>query len=120
MYAAVQILESETAHTTIERIMRAAKAQNVSFRTLELLGIVPMGRLKLVRFRTDKPITQVLNSFRPYRSIILQEQGSYMAHMPDGTRSVAIPSLTMTCVAEPALKRTYRGVGVQFWERQFT
>jgi hypothetical protein len=119
MLAAIQILEGETAHMTVERFMKAAMAQKVGFKTLEVMGIVPLGRLKLLRFKTDQSVTSVVQSFAPYRTIIYQEGASYVARVPEVGSVSKVNSLTMNCVAEPAVKRTYRGPGIKYWERQF-
>lgn len=120
MYAAIQILEGETSHVTVERIMKASAYQGVKYAQLDVLGIVKLGRAKLLRFRVEAPtFLKVIHSFAPYRMVIFQEGGGYVVTVPeDGTRS-PINSLTMQCVAEPLVKKTYRGVGVKYWERQF-
>ncbi len=122
MFAAVQIVEGETAHQTVGAFMRSADQHGARFGLLEVLGVVPMGRLKMLRFRVNctkqEPVKRTLESLAPYRGIILQRDAVYSVELPDGTRS-QVPSLTMTCVAEPTFKKTYRGVSAQFWERQF-
>jgi hypothetical protein len=77
-----------------------------------------LGRLKLVRFKTDGHVTPLLQSFGKERMLILLDKGQYWVTTPDGTRN-HINTLTMQCVAEPALRRTYRGVSIQYWDRQF-
>lgn len=118
VFAAIQILEGETLHKTIEVFMRAAAEQKVGFKVLEVLGVVHLGRMKLVRFKTDGRVVPLLQSFSKERTLILLDQGQYWVTTPDGTRN-RINTLTMQCVAEPSLRRTYRGVSIQYWDRQF-
>lgn len=118
MFGAIQILEGETSHKTVETFMRAADAQKVGFKVLEVLGVVHLGRMKLVRFKTDGHVIPLLQSFSKERVLIMLDQGQYWVTTPEGTRN-RINTLTMQCVAEPSLRHSYRGVSIQYWDRQF-
>jgi hypothetical protein len=118
-FAAVEIKEGETAHMTVKTVLDAAQAKQCRLSTLELLGILTLGRMKFIRFRTEsKTLATVLTTLD--RGVVLQGPGGYRLRFPGDTGpGVAVSISSMASVGEPGIKRTYRGPGVQYWERQF-
>lgn len=119
MFAAIEIKQGEVAHMTVKALMDAAQAKGCRIPSLELLGILTLGRLKFIRFRTEsKTLPTVLTTLD--RGVVCQEAGGYRLRFPGETGPGApVNIVTMTSVGEPGIKRVYRGPGAQFWERQF-
>ena len=117
-YAAVEIKQGETAHATIKTVMDFAVTEGCVFASLELLGVLLLGRLKFIRFRTEsKTLQDVL--LKLDRGVVYQHERGYFLRFPGEAPPSPVNILTMTSVGEPGIKRTYRGPGVKYWERQF-
>jgi hypothetical protein len=117
-FAAVEINQGELAHATVKAVMDHADAAGCRFNTFELLGILTLGRIKFIRFRTEsKTLQDVL--LRLDRGVIYQQGGGYQLRFPGGGTPTPVNILSMTSVGESGIKRTYRGPGVKYWERQF-
>lgn len=117
-FAAVEINQGETAHATVKSVMDFAAKEGCSFTSFELLGILTLGRIKFIRFRTEsKTLQDVL--LKLDRGVAYQQGGGYLIRFPGEGPPSVVNILTMTSVGEPGLKRSYRGPGVKYWERQF-
>jgi hypothetical protein len=117
-YAAVEIKQGETTHATIKTVMDFAVTEGCVFASLELLGVLLLGRLKFIRFRTEsKTLQDVL--LKLDRGVVYQHERGYFLRFPGEAPPSPVNILTMTSVGEPGIKRTYRGPGVKYWERQF-
>lgn len=98
--------------------MTEAENKGCKFGSMELLGILTMGRIKFIRFRTEsKSLQDVLLGLD--RGVVYQDGGKYLLRFPGGNDPSPVSISTMTSVGEPGIKRTYRGPGVKYWERQF-
>jgi len=119
-FAAIQFKEGETSHQTVGSLMNLAHAKDLKFSSLEVFGVIQVGRHKFVRFRTDsKDLPEILGHLLvDGRGVIHQEGGGYTVKFPTGQKG-PIGVATMTSIADPTVKRQYRGPAVQFWERQF-
>jgi len=103
---------------TVKAIMDFAAIEGCNFMSFELLGILLLGRIKFVRFRTEsKSLQDVL--LKLDRGVVYQKGGGYLLRFPGEAMPSPVNILTMTSVGEPNIKRTYRGPGVKYWERQF-
>lgn len=118
-FAAVEIKQGETAHGVVKAVMDEASAKGCKFSSFELLGILTLGRIKFIRFRTDsKTLQDVLLTLN--RGVVYQNGGGYFIRFPEESgKHAPVNILTMTSVGEFGIKRLYRGPGVQYWERQF-
>ena len=117
-FAAVEILQGETAHATVKHVMDAALTKGIRFHSLELLGILMLGRIKFIRFRTEaKAIDEILKTLD--RGVVYQVKAKYVIEFPGVPSPGIVSVVTMASVGEPGIKRIYRGPGVPYWERQF-
>lgn len=117
-FAAVEIKQGETAHGTVKAVMDFATTEGCPFTSMELLGILLLGRIKFIRFKTEsKALQEVL--LKLDRGVVYQKGGGYLIRFPGEATPGPVNILTMTSVGEPNIKRTYRGPGVKYWERQF-
>lgn len=116
-FAALEIRPGETAHQVVRQFMEKAQNLNRPFNTFELLGVLTLGRIKFVRFRTDckeqVPVLEALD-----RGYVYQDGGSYALAFP-GQSPGSVSITAMQAVGDPGIRRVYRGPSVKFWERQF-
>ncbi len=116
-FAAVELKDGEGPHEAIRYIMQTANTQGHIFKSLELLGILTLGRMRFIRFRFEsRALTDTLKTLE--RGVIQQSGGGYVLTFPK-TEPRRVDIVTMTMAGDPGIKRIYRGPGVQFWERQF-
>jgi len=120
LYAALQCHRGEQPHETVWAIMQAAVNQGISFKTLEVLGVLEVGTMSFVRFRTGHPdLPKALKdtSLRD-RATITPNGVGYNVDLPDGRRG-KLPITKMHMASDPNKQRLYRGPAVELWERQF-
>lgn len=116
-FAAAELRQGETAHDVVRHIMETAHSTHHMFSTLELLGILTLGRLKFVRFRADSPdLHNILATTE--RGYVRQMGGSYQLVFP-GVKPAQVTITAMQSTADLGVRRLYRGPKVTFWERQF-
>jgi hypothetical protein len=116
VFAALEMKVGESAHNVIEAFTRASVAKGHTFDVLDFLGILPLGKVKYVRFRTDSPNIQgILDD----RNVVFFKNGEYIAQNPAGGFLGRVSGSSMQQPYDPSLHREYRGPRLQHWERQF-
>lgn len=116
-FAAIEQKQGVSPHAVVHEVMKAAMAKSKPFMSLELLGILNLGRLRFIRIRFESHnLRKVLDELDC--GVILPEGGSYVLKFPD-TEPKKVSIVTMQLAGDPAIRRVYRGPGVKFWERQF-
>lgn len=116
-FAAVELKEGEVPHKAVRYLMETANAGGHKFMSLELLGILSLGRMRFIRFRFEsKQLTEALKGLD--RGVIHQEGKGFVLAFPQ-TEPKKVDVVTMTLSGDPGIKRMYRGPAARFWERQF-
>ncbi len=117
-FAAVELRDGEVPHKAVQYIMETANAQGRLFKSLELLGVLTLGRMRFIRFRFEsKALSETLTTLD--RGVVQQQGANYMLTFPN-TEPRKVDIVTMTTLSgDPGIKRIYRGPGAQFWKRQF-
>ncbi len=115
-FAALEMKVGESAHNVIEAFIRVSIAKGYTFNLLDFLGILSLGKVKYVRFRTDSSNIQgILGD----RNAIFFKNGEYIVQSPAGEFLGRISGSSMQQPGDPSLHREYRGPRLQYWERQF-
>lgn len=116
IYAAVEILGTETPHEVVEAIMKVAEERGDKFKALEVLGIMTLGTLPLLRFKSDCSADTVMRV--KGRAYIIPTKEGFRVY--DGLEEGPVESRAMTQPPwQNGQHRMYRGTFHQFWARQF-
>ncbi len=121
MFTGFQLKDREAPHTAIQELFQAIVKLRLRCTTLEVFGVITMGRYTFVRYRTDCPLHSDL-----FKELLASGRGilvpdplkGYLVKFPNGHQGV----LNCTIVQAPALpgaSRVYRGPSIKFWEKQF-
>lgn len=116
-FIAIQMQPGESYDQVLYDFMVETKRLGSAFKILKLLGMLDLGTAQFLRFETDcgrnyaKLAAQNLG-----RGHIIERDGVYTATYPGWSGPVS--SLGMQ-LPFPGFKKTYRGPGAKFWERQF-
>ena len=116
-YAAIQLVEGETPHTIVHRVMLAAHRMGDLFTGLEVLGDLRVGSKRFFRFRTNCPLRVIL-TFQEERGLIYSEAVGYVVVLPNGVKGAFAASL-IQIPGQAGKTRLYRGTKLPNWERQF-
>lgn len=129
-YIGLQIREGEHFEDVLRDFMTETKRLGSSFKVLKLLGIMDLGRAQFLRFQTDCGRNYAMTAAQNLgRGHIIEREGTYTATFGGGSAAVStlgmawsgpVSAAGMQAVALPAYRKTYRGPGKKFWERQFT
>lgn len=114
-YAAIEVKEDETPHEVVEMLMKLAVERSTPFKALEVFGVMTVGVLALVRFRTDCSIDTVQHL--KDRAYIIPTTAGFRIY--DGLDEGKVDTFTMTQPYLAGQRRLYRGPAQKFWERQF-
>jgi hypothetical protein len=120
---AVQRRGPETSHEIAEIILRAAKTDGVLFRHLEAFGLVSIGSMNFVRFRSEgaevaRTVLTGIGHSQNRAVIGPSAPGEYLVWVPGG-RSAKVSNLLMHQVARPGETKLYMGTRIKRWEEQF-
>ena len=114
-YAAIEVREDETPHEVVEMLMKLAVEKSTPFKALEVFGVMTVGTIALVRFRTDCSI-DTIQHIRD-RAYIIPTTAGFRLY--DGLDEGKVDTMTMTQPYLPNQRRLYRGPAVSLWARQF-
>jgi len=106
------------AHRVVQVILEHAHAHKCLFSSLDLMGVLTLGRVKFIRFKVACPALQPI-LLTLDRAVVYQAGGQYCLKKTGEDRTYPVSILIMTSVPDPQLKRTYRGPAIKYWERQF-
>ena len=117
-FIGLQIRPGENRHHVLRDFMVAAKELGSTFKILKLLGPLDLGRTQFLRFETDCGRNYAQAAAKKLgRGHIIERDGVYTATYPGWSGPVS--SVGMHLSGHPNYRKTYRGPGKKFWERQF-
>lgn len=118
-FAAVEIKTGERDTHGIERFFAHANGIGLKFEFLEPYGLLSIGTMTFLRFKTDCPRLDALIPFfqDEGRAVILPGKAGY--RMITQTTEGAIPIVNVQASKLPGYNRRWRGTSNKFWQRQF-
>ncbi len=120
-YFAIECLGGETIADVVGLLVRTASEQKVMFRRVETLSRMELGKISLIRMRSDiaEPhLTLLLKDLHEAgRSVIVKAPAGFEALLPGRTGPVA--GVKMMAVAVPTDRYLFKGSKIKGWDRQF-
>ena len=117
-YIGLQIRPGENRHHVLRDFMVAAHELGSTFKILKLLGPLDLGNAQFLRFETDCGRNYAQAAAKKLgRGHIIEREGVYTATFEQWSGPVS--SAGMHLSGHPNFRKTYRGPGKKFWERQF-
>lgn len=121
MFTGFQLKDREAPHQAIQELFQTIVRLRLRCTTLEIFGVITMGRYTFVRYRTDCLLASDL-----FKELLALGRGilvpdpikGFLVKFPNGHQGV-LNCTTVQAPALPGASRVYRGPSVKFWEKQF-